>query len=75
MPMAWTVGRVPIETGHEVLVQTYSGELLGYNSMLTRFPERNAAVIILNNNDAGYDQLAGLTMEIAREIHRKAGGS
>jgi D-alanyl-D-alanine carboxypeptidase len=68
-PMGWTVGEVPISAAEELLIQTYNGELLGYTSMVTRFPEKDGAVIILNNNNAGYDMLAELTLEIATELY------
>lgn len=68
-PMGWTVGEVPISAAEELLIQTYNGELLGYTSMVTRFPEHDGAVIILNNNNAGYDVLAELTIKIATELY------
>jgi len=69
MPMAWTVGTVPLNSGETLSLQTYNGEMIGYTSMITRFPDHRGTVIILNNNDAGYDLLANLTLEIAAELY------
>ena len=68
-PMGWTVGDVPIEPENVLSIQTYNGDLIGYASMVTRFPEQAGAVIILNNNNAGYDMLAGLTLDITTELY------
>jgi CubicO group peptidase (beta-lactamase class C family) len=69
VPMAWTVGALPFENDQPSSFQSYNGELVGYTSMITRFPEHNGAVIILNNNNAGYETLAGLTLEIAAHLY------
>lgn len=68
-PMGWTVGEWPIEDGATMPFYTYNGELIGYTSMLTQFPDRKGTIIILNNNNAGYSQLSRMTMEIASLLY------
>ena len=51
---------------------TYNGELIGYTSMLTQFPDTAGTIIILNNNNAGYGQLSGMTVEIASHLYGSA---
>lgn len=68
-PMTWTVGAVPLETGERLSIQTVDGGLIGYTSMVTRFPEHDGVVIILNNNEAGYETLANLTLVIANALY------
>lgn len=68
-PMGWDVLAVPLENGETLPIQTYNGEMAGYTSMITRFPNRRGVVIILNNNNAGYNALATLTLNIAAELY------
>ena len=68
-PMGWDVLAVPLENGETLPIQTYNGEMAGYTSMITRFPDRRGVVIILNNNNAGYNALATLTLNIAAELY------
>ena len=68
-PMGWDVLAVPLQNGETLPIQTYNGEMAGYTSMITRFPDRRGVVIILNNNNAGYNALATLTLNIAAELY------
>ena len=68
-PMAWTVGNWPAEEGVGASFQTYNGELIGYTSMLTQFPDKEGTIIVLNNNNAGYGQLSRMTVEIASQLY------
>lgn len=68
-PMAWTVGAWPTEDGATMPLHTYNGQLIGYTSMLTQFPDRKGTIIILNNNNAGYEALSALTVEIAAQLY------
>ena len=68
-PMAWTVGSWPVEEGGTMPFYTYNGQLIGYTSMLTQFPEVGGTIILLNNNNAGYDRLSGMTVAIAARLY------
>ncbi|NOX71053.1 MAG: serine hydrolase [Gammaproteobacteria bacterium] len=68
-PMAWTVGAVSLDGDALLQVITYNGELIGYTSMITLLPDQNGVVIILNNNNAGYDALSTMTIEIASQLY------
>tara|TARA_R110001599_G_scaffold45693_1_gene134957 strand:+ start:250 stop:1341 length:1092 start_codon:yes stop_codon:yes gene_type:complete len=71
-PMAWTVSNWPTKEGEDMPFHTYNGELIGYTSMLTQFPDTAGTIIILNNNNAGYGQLSGMTVEIASHLYGSA---
>lgn len=64
-PMAWSVGKLPMKDGSLMRFQSYNGELVGYTSMITRFPDHDAVIIVLNNDNVGYDWLASLTLDVA----------
>ncbi|MEM7054171.1 MAG: serine hydrolase domain-containing protein [Pseudomonadota bacterium] len=68
-PMGWDVLAAPLENGETLPIQTYNGEMAGYTSMITRFPDRRGVVIILNNNNSGYNTLAILTLDIAAKLY------
>ena len=67
--MAWAVGALPLGDDVMLPLQTYNGELVGYTSMITRFPSQDGVVIILNNNNAGYDAVSALTIAIAAYLY------
>ncbi len=71
-PMAWAVSEWPTQAGESMPFQTYNGELIGYTSMLTQFPDREGTIIILNNNNSGYGQLFGMTVEVASQLYGSA---
>ncbi len=64
-PIGWNVADVPLapESPPSRLI-TYSGELEGYNSMITYIVDYEICIVILNNNDAGYDGLTQLTRQL-----------
>lgn len=67
-PMAWDVLEAPINDGETMQLITYNGELAGYTSIITLFPEHDGIIIILNNNNAGYAALATMTLAIASQM-------
>ncbi|MBV1908007.1 MAG: beta-lactamase family protein [Kangiellaceae bacterium] len=46
-------------------IVSYSGQLLGFNSMITRFTESKSSIIIAGNNGTSYFQRMQLTQELA----------
>ena len=71
-PMAWTVGALSLRDGAAVEFYGYNGELNGYTSMIKLFPEHDGVVVILNNNNAGYDALLAMTRAIASTLYAPA---
>jgi CubicO group peptidase (beta-lactamase class C family) len=67
-PMGWVVGEQPFDDGSTSTIYTYNGELAGYTSMLILLPEHGHTIIVLNNNNAGYEALAALSLDIAAEL-------
>ena len=67
--MAWTVSRLALHDGAPVQFYGYNGELNGYTSMIKVFPEHDGVVIILNNNNAGYNALLAMTRAIASTLY------
>ncbi len=66
-PMAWTVGAVPLSDSEDPAgIITYNGEVSGYTSIISYFPEHDGIVILLNNNNAGYETIATMTVVIAK---------
>ena len=37
--------------------------------MITRFPEQDGVIIILNNNNVGYDGLSDFTVAVASHLY------
>lgn len=67
-PMAWTVAEVPLREGAEpARILTYNGELAGYTSIISYFPDHDGTIVILNNNNAGYDAILSMTLALAAE--------
>lgn len=65
-PMAWTLAQLPVEHADTpIILQTYNGRLVGHTSMLTLLPDSEAIIIVLSNNAVAYNELAGLTVELA----------
>lgn len=73
-PMSWTVAGIPVsDDGDTVEVQTYNGRIAGHTSMLTLIPQTGHIIIVMGNNSVGYNQLAGLTVELTAALHDDAG--
>lgn len=65
-PMAWNIGEAPLSEGAPPTpVRTYNGDMAGYTSIVSYFPEHDLTVILLSNTGPGYRTLLGMTLEIA----------
>lgn len=65
-PMAWNIGEAPLAEGAPPTpVRTYNGDMAGYTSIVSYFPEHDLTVILLSNTGPGYRTLLGMTLEIA----------
>ena len=64
--MAWNIGEAPLAEGAPPTpVRTYNGDMAGYTSIVSYFPEHDLTVILLSNTGPGYRTLLGMTLEIA----------
>jgi CubicO group peptidase (beta-lactamase class C family) len=69
MPMGWNVQTVALRgEGHASRVVSANGELVGFDTLITRFPEQRWTIIILSNGSAGYPRLQRLSSEIAQTL-------
>ncbi len=65
-PMAWIVGEISLSDGAEPTpVRTYNGDLAGYTTILSYFPDTGVTVILLGNTNPGYDTVLSMTLQIA----------
>ena len=57
-PIGWTASRIDINgDGRASALWSYNGEINGYTSMIVFAPDENDVVILLNNNNAGFQTL------------------
>ena len=64
-PIGWNVSEVVLHEGAPPSrVISYNGELEGYNSMVTYADDDEITVVVLNNNDQGYERLRRITQEL-----------
>ncbi len=65
-PMAWIVGEIPLAEGADPTpVRTYNGDLAGYTTILSYFPDTRLTVILLSNTNPEYDTVLNMTLQIA----------
>lgn len=69
MPMGWNVQTVALGgDGRLSRVVSANGELVGFDTLLTRFPEQRWTIIMLSNGSVGYPLLQRLSLEIAQAL-------
>ena len=62
-----------IQVGHQALeLVSYSGQLMGFNAILTRVPKDKVSIILLGNIGTSYHERLNITGEILNTIHQVA---
>ena len=68
-PYSWDIGTMPLAPSGEVNFQTYSGQIEGYSSMMTRFIDDRHSIIILSNIGMSHFLKQQLTSDIASILY------
>lgn len=68
LPMAWTLGKLPLGDERTTDVIYYNGRLIGYLSLIMLLPDEDGLIIVLNNNSAGYDTMLTITSALAAQV-------
>ncbi|MEM9494547.1 MAG: serine hydrolase domain-containing protein [Pseudomonadota bacterium] len=66
-PIAWTFERRDLnDSGVSSSIWSYNGEIDGYTSMIMFTEEANHLVVLLNNNNAGFNALRSMSLDILK---------